>query len=269
MRPEDYDAFTGELMEGLVDDADVLGLVALGSMAARDYQPDEWSDHDFFVITVGGAQERFREDVSWLPRPERIAHWYRETDHGLQVFYEDGHLLEFAVFDLPEVGLAGVNRYRVLLDRGGVEERVSEVAAATASRPVPSDEHEFGKFLGCVLVGAGRARRGESLSGGMFVNDLALRFLVVLLSRVVPAENAGLLDDLDPLRRFDLVHPELGAELVGLTRGETVAAALGLLDVAERELRARRPDLAWHALELVRTRIDPGTTRHPFTSFLG
>jgi hypothetical protein len=26
----------------------VLGLVAVGSMAARDYEPDEWSDHDFF-----------------------------------------------------------------------------------------------------------------------------------------------------------------------------------------------------------------------------
>ena len=258
MRPAEYDAFTQALRAALERDDRVVGLVALGSMAARDYQPDEWSDHDFFVITETGVQEELREDVSWLPHAERIAYWYRETEHGLQVFYDDGHLLEFAVFDLPEIGLAGVNRYRVLLDEGGVEERVSEVAAATAVRPVPSDEHEFGKFLGCVLVGAGRAQRGESLSGGMFVKDLALRFLVVLLSRAVPAENAGLLDDLDPFRRFDLVHPELGAELVELTRLETVAAALGLLGVAERELRHRRPELAWRALEIVRGRIGPG-----------
>ena len=259
MRPAEYDAFTQALRAGLELDERVVGLVALGSMAARDYQPDEWSDHDFFVITETGGQEALREDVSWLPSADRIAHWYRETEHGLQVFYEDGHLLEFAVFDLPEIGLAGVNRYRVLLDKGGVEERVSEVAAATAARVVRSDEHEFGKFLGCILVGAGRKRRAESLSGGMFVKDLALRFLVVLLARAVPAENAGLLDDLDPLRRFDLVHPELGAELVELTRCETVAAALGLLAVAERELRPRRPELAWHALGIVRNRIDPGS----------
>ncbi|HET7450137.1 MAG TPA: hypothetical protein VFJ78_06030 [Gaiellaceae bacterium] len=262
MRPAEYDAFTQALRAGLELDDRVVGLVAVGSMAARDYQPDEWSDHDFFVITATGVQEELREEVSWLPHAERIAHWHRETEHGLQVFYEDGHLLEFAVFDLPEIGLAGVNRYRVLLDRGGVEARVREVAAATAARRLPSDEHEFGKFLGCVLVGAGRDRRGESLSGGMFVKDLALRFLVVLLGRAIPAANAGLLDDLDPLRRFDLVHPELAAELVELTRRETVDAASGLLALAERELRHRRPDLAWHALEIVRARIGAGTDRH-------
>lgn len=254
MLAAEYHEFTDALVATLSSDERVTGLVALGSMAARDYQPDEWSDHDFFVITPTGVQEELRQDVSWLPRSDRIAYWYRETDHGLQVFYDDGHLLEFAVFDLEEIGLAGVNRYRVLLDRGGVEERMAEVAATTAARVRASDEHEFGKLLGCVLVGAGRARRGEELSGGMFVKDLGLRFLVVLLARLVPAENAALLDDLDPFRRFDFVHPELAAELVALTRLETVSAARGLLDVAERELRPRRPDLPWHAFEVVRAR---------------
>ena len=264
MRPGDYEAFTNELARSLGGDERVVGLVALGSMAARDYQPDEWSDHDFFVVTSSGAQEEMRRDVSWLPRAERIAYWYRETEHGLQVFYEDGHLLEFAVFDLPEVGLASVNRYRVLLDRGGVAARMAEVAAETAARKRPSDAHEFGKLLGSVLVGAGRARRGEELSGGMFVKDLALGRLAVLLARVLPAERAGLLDDLDPLRRFEAVYPALGAELVELTRLETVAAAHGLLWVAERELRPRRPDLPWHALDVVRRRIDRGTNRSAF-----
>ena len=255
MLAAEYQEFTDALVASLSSDERVSGLVALGSMAARDYQPDEWSDHDFFVITPTGLQEELRRDVSWLPRFEQIAYWYRETEHGLQVFYEDGHLLELAVFDLQEIGLAGVNRYRVLLDRGGVEERMADVAAATAARVPASDEHEFGKLLGCALVGAGRARRGEELSGGMFVKDLALRFLVVLLARTIPAERSALLDDLDPFRRFDLVHPELGAELVALTRLETVDAARGLLAIAERELRPRRPDLPWHALEVVRRRI--------------
>ena len=31
-------------------------------------------------------------------------------------------MIEFAVFDIAEIAIAGVNRYRVLLDRGGVEE---------------------------------------------------------------------------------------------------------------------------------------------------
>src|SRR4051812_48367660 len=98
-------------------------------MADRDYAPDDWSDHGFFVISSAGEQERLRGDLSWLPRHDGVALAFRETEHGLNVIYDDGHLLEFAVFDLDELGLAGINRYRVLLDRGGVEERVREVAA--------------------------------------------------------------------------------------------------------------------------------------------
>jgi hypothetical protein len=250
--PDEYRRFSERLRERVAADERALGLVAVGSMAALDYQPDEWSDHDFFVVTAPGAQEELRVDTSWLPDTDRIVFWHRETDHGLQVFYDDGHLLEFAVFDLDELALAGVNRYRVLLDRGGVEERMAAVRAQSQERPRPDDTHQFGKFLACLQVGAGRARRGEELSGAMFVKDLAVRFLVVLLTRAVPAENASLLDDLDPLRRFDFVHPQLAGELVDLGRQDTVAAALGLLDVAERELRPRRPDLPWQLADVIR-----------------
>ena len=256
-----YNGFTERLRVGLTADDRVLGLIAVGSMAAVDYEPDEWSDHDFFVVTAPGGQEELRADVSWLPDAHRIVFWHRETDHGLQVFYDDGHLLEFAVFDLDELGLAGVNRYRVLLDRGGVEARMAAVRAQTRERPRHDDTHQFGKFLACLQVGAGRARRGEELSAAMFVKDLGLRFLVVLITRAVPAEDASLLDDLDPLRRFDFVHPELARELVGLCRCETVAAALGLLDVAERELGPRRPELPWHLAAVIRRRLAGGPTR--------
>ena len=256
MRADRYHAFTAELRERLAGDERVTGLVAVGSMAALDYQPDEWSDHDFFVITASGDQEALRTDLAWLPHAERILHWYRETDHGLQVVYDDGHLLEFAVFDLDELGLAGANRYRVLLDRDGVENRMAEVAATTAARPRHDDTHVFAKFVNCLQVGVGRAARGEQLSGGMFVKDLALRFLVVLLARAIPAKQASLLDDLDPFRRFDFVHPALGAELVSVLREDVPVAALGLLDVAERELRPRRPELPWALAEVVRRRIE-------------
>src|SRR3954451_8401798 len=110
VQPDDYRAFTEELRTRLTDDERVIGLVALGSMADRDYSPDEWSDHDFFVITEPGGQEALRVDLDWLPRREEVALAMRETEHGLLVLYEDGHMLEFAVFDLDEIALAGVNR---------------------------------------------------------------------------------------------------------------------------------------------------------------
>ncbi|MCI0417100.1 hypothetical protein L0222_30385 [bacterium] len=45
------------MKQQLTAEESVLGLVALGSMAAQDYVPDQWSDHDFFVIVRSGHQE--------------------------------------------------------------------------------------------------------------------------------------------------------------------------------------------------------------------
>jgi hypothetical protein len=250
--PDAYTAFTDELVRRAAARPEVVGLVALGSMAARDYGPDEWSDHDFFLVTEPGGQEAFRSDLSWLPSLDRVVLAFRETAHGLKVVYDDGHLLEFAVFDIEEIGVASVNRYRVLLDRGGVGERMAEVAARPRERQ--SDEYLFGMVVTGALVGAGRARRGEVLSGASFVVG-AVRPLAALLARAAPSPEAALLDDLDPLRRFERVHPRLGSELAAaLERSPADAAAL-LLDVADAELRAPLPDLPWAALDAVRARL--------------
>jgi hypothetical protein len=216
-------------------------------MAAVDYDPDRWSDHDFFLIVPAGRQEELRDDLSWLPRGDEIELAFRETAHGLKVVYADGHLAEFAVFDLEELGVAGVNRYRVLLDRGGVEERVREVAARRPQRQ--SDDYLFGMFVTGVQVGAGRVARGERLSGAFFLVSAA-RHLCALLADALPAERRSLLDDLDPLRRFELVYPELGAEIEAALRDPAT-----LLLIAERELQPVRPELPWQALEAVRARV--------------
>src|SRR5207237_5609069 len=113
-----YDRFSERLHQRLAADERVLGLVALGSMSGEP-APDEWSDHDFFVITRAGEQERMRTDLSWLADAGQIVLSYRETAHGVKVLYRNAHLLEFAVFDLEELSLARVNRYRTLLDRSG------------------------------------------------------------------------------------------------------------------------------------------------------
>src|SRR3954449_2304508 len=103
MDAQAYEQFTRRLLDNLTADERVLGLVALGSMAARDYIPDAWSDHDFFMITKPRDQESFRTDLSWLPDAEQVAFYFRETAHGLKAIYADGHLIEFAVFDLAEL----------------------------------------------------------------------------------------------------------------------------------------------------------------------
>jgi hypothetical protein len=252
VHPDDYRAFTNELAQRLRDDARAIGLVAVGSMADRDYGPDEWSDHDFFVITPPDGQEELRNDLSWLPSPDRLALSFRETEHGVTAIYEDGHLLEFAVFDLEELALAGVNRYRVLLDRGGVEERVEQVAASP--RPPRDDVFLFGKTVTAVLVAWGRGRRGETLSAS-FLLTWATTYLNRLLIGTLDAAGGSILDGLDSLRRFERVYPELGAELATIVRLDPVDGGPALLDVLERELRPLRPDLPWPAVDAVRVRM--------------
>jgi hypothetical protein len=236
-----YTAMTGELCDRLVSDERVVGLVALGSMAERDYEPDRWSDHDFFVIVHEPWAEAMRRDVGWLPRPEQITLALRETAHGSKVVYDDGHLVEFAVFTLAEVGLAKVSRYRVLIDRGGVEEAVAAISGEMQPRHVVELRYELGMLATNVLVGVGRHRRGEQLSAHQFVAGHALGHLLRALT-AMPSPDVGLLDGLDPRRRFERVHPAIGAELGALLTRPLPELALGLLAVARRELGDRSPD---------------------------
>jgi hypothetical protein len=203
------------------------------------------------------VQEAFRADLSWLPDPERVVFSYRETAHGVQALYDDGHLVEFAVFDLVELAVARVNRYRVLLDRADIERRLAELAATTAKA---SEERAdagwlIGQFLTGLLVAVGRFARGERASARALVVSQAARPLLVLLARHVPSERRGVLDDLDPFRRFELAYPDLGRELDVLLRLETPAAALGLLDLARRELEGRMPGFPSRAAEIVCRRV--------------
>ncbi|HYO24292.1 MAG TPA: hypothetical protein VEQ85_05020 [Lacipirellulaceae bacterium] len=258
MTPEEYDTFTRELQGRLAADARVLGLVALGSMAARDYRPDRWSDHDFFVVVAPGTQEAMRADLAWLPGRERIVLSFRETAHGHKVLYDDGHLLEFALFDLEELSLAHVNRYRVLLDRAGIEARLRQMAAASArhGHGVASDEALIGQFLANLLVGIGRYRRGEQLSAAQFVKTFALRHLLILFTRHLPAPQHALLDNLDPFRRFERVFPSLGAELNTILGQELPLAANALLALAQRELEGRLPAYPKAAAAVIKRQLD-------------
>lgn len=254
MHPEAYASFTRELSSRLAADPRVVGLVALGSMAGGSPGPDAFSDHDFFVVTAPGEQEAFRTGLSWLPPRGAIALAHRETAHGLKVVYDDGHLLELAVFDLAELSVARVNRYAVLLDRGGVAERMAEVA--TRREPPRDDAWLAGQLLGNLLVGGGRARRGELLSARLFVGAHAASCLLLLLARHVPSDGPRLLDDLDPFRRFERVYPELGRELGRALSRPPLEAALALLGLAERELASRVPEWPAAGASAVRRRLE-------------
>lgn len=257
MNPQDYSSFTERLTASVSARPSAVGLVALGSMARADYQPDRWSDHDFFLVVKSGEQEAFRTDLSWLPDFERIVLSYRETAHGLKVLFDNAHLLEFAVFDADELAITRVNRYRVLLDRERIAERMESVRVATLASIGHSatDNVHLGQIATILLVGAGRYRRGECLSGHHFVRISTLYHLIPMVVRHYPAERGALLDNLDPFRRFDIVYPEFGAELARLLPLPVPEAALGLLAMAERLLAPKVEDFPHEAFSAVRAAI--------------
>ncbi len=241
MTPTDYQRFTAELLRRLEAEPEVVGLVALGSMSGEPPLADAFSDHDFFVVTRAGAQERFRAGRWWLPAPERIAFSFRETAHGLKVLWDDGHLAEYAVFDCEELRLARVNRLSVLLDRGGVAERMAEVRASTAGSVAASsadDDWHLGQLLAALLVGAGRFRRGERLAARRSILG-AVEHLAVLMARHLLPRPDARLDELDPLRRMEVAYPAAARVLSNALALEPPDAALALLDLARRELAGR------------------------------
>ncbi len=268
MDSANYADFSRRLLAAAAADCKVIGLVALGSMARQDYEPDRFSDHDFFLVTVPGVQQSFRDDLAWLPDASAIALAFQETAHGLKVLYRSGHLLEFAVFDLDELRLARVNRYLVLLDRADVAARLADLAArttATARAEAPGDRVLFGQFLCHLAIGAGRYARGERASGRHVVFAYAQQELLQLIARRVAAQESHLLDNLDPWRRFERVYPELGDRLSRAAALPAPAAARLLLGIAEDTLLPQLHDLDAPAMALAlaatRRAVDQSTDR--------
>jgi hypothetical protein len=249
-----YARFTQQLVDTLSADERVHGLVACGSMAGTHQQPDQWSDHDFLIVAEAGSEEIFRVSTDWLPAHKPIVLHFRETSHGCKVLYEDGHLLEYAIFDAKDFAVVRLNAYRVLIDRHGFGALVERNVAATDRAVVdekPSLEHLYGQLLTHLLVGVTRYARGEKLSGHRFVKEFAIQDLLRLVQLTVPLEGEAVLDNLDQFRRFERAYPTLAVEIGAAQAREVPAAAVALLDFAEAHL----PALNAEAARVVRARI--------------
>ncbi|MFM6962769.1 MAG: hypothetical protein ACKOWJ_00660 [Micrococcales bacterium] len=240
MKIEEFLEFETRLTDNLTQLADVIGLVFVGSAAAH-FRLDEWSDHDFFVVTVEGAGEALRQDLSWLPDADQIALSPRETDHGLKVVYKSGHVLEFAVFNDSELELAGANDYLVTVDKSGtIHARMAAIAAksAVASEKarleIFDSKAQYELFLCQLLIGVGRARRGELAIAGEHVRSWAVGTLIHLVRhwRVVAEGTEKLTDNLAPLRRFEVQFPVFGAQIAEAQACLVEDCAKALLSIA-------------------------------------
>ena len=260
MDGEQYVRYTQHLVSQAWQDPDIVGLVALGSTARRTHAPDEWSDHDVWVVTRDGrAADRLREDPSWLPEPHRIVAHLVETRHGRSVIYDDGHLIEVAVFADDELEVTRANDYRVLYDAGGIEGRLAAIAARTADEMNQGDvpgSVASGRFVTQLIIGLGRCGRGELLSGNAMIRGHALASLLEAVAATLPPARPGLLDTLDPHRRFESAYPDLADRLTQALRLSEVGAAQAMLDIAGESLAGAPSALAPATVAVVQRTID-------------
>lgn len=213
--------FEEQLTANLTAHPDALGLVFVGS-AADHSRFDEWSDHDFFVFTNEDSAETLRQDLSWLPNASEIVIRPRETAHGLKVVYRDGHVLEFAVFKNSELEIVSANAFLVTLDKtGDIQTRMQAMADKTAAESQKSNVVEFDAareyelFLCQLVIGVGRARRGEVLIAGQHVRSWAINNLLGLIrhwQHPVRGTEAKT-DNLNRFRRFELQYPTIAARV--------------------------------------------------------
>jgi hypothetical protein len=212
---------------------DVLGLVFLGSSAIHS-RVDQYSDQDFFLIVSPGSGEAFRNNLEWLPEHQSIVLAPRETAHGLKVLYESGLVLEFAVFEDQELELSAANDYLVALDKSDIEERM----AIIANRSVPAEVNptvELELFLSLIVLGVGRARRGETIAADQHIKSYAVERLLKVIRALSPI-SGGRHDSLNAFRRFELDYPALGAHIAMHMLQPAEVCAKGLLHLAKTEL---------------------------------
>ena len=252
MEQTDYESFLAELTSTLGGDPLVLGLITLGSTADASGR-DRWSDHDFWVITAPGAQSRYLDTVSWLPRAADILMIVRHGPSRRDVLYESRHKAEYAVFDAEEALSGKIERFSVLIDRGdigGLAEsirlRTHDERSAGLARPDKLENL-------CLLLWTASERweRGERLSAQRYV-QFAIDSFLDLLAAHDALSRPRAADGLEPRRRLEQIEPELGRALGRIGSLAPAEAGGALIDLARKELAARTPELAWGKAGVVR-----------------
>jgi hypothetical protein len=248
-----FEIYTERLRATLESARQVVGLVALGTTVDSIFR-DDWSDHDFWVITEAGAQDSFLKDLSWLPDAQNIAITVCHGKRYRTVVYCNRHKVEFAVLDVNEAGEGKAQRYGILIDRGQIAELMESVHQATLKQAHTDQARPDALQNLCVLLWSACERycRGELLSARQYLDGFAVNQLLTLVSRSDSESVEEGKDALDPRRRLELRSPVLATEVLSILRNPVPQAAFQLLEIVERELKPKAPTLAWDEVTMVR-----------------
>jgi len=256
-----FDARSEQLRAAVDGHPRLTGLVLLGS-AAEEARPrrDEWSDHDFFAIIADGSGALLRPDLSWLPGQASLAATAREGEIGFVALYDDGHVFEFALAELGELDSAVAEEATVVSDADG---RLTALVDAARTRAQTRGRHDAAGEATLVfvklLIGVGRAHRGEVLAAGEFVRTWAVQCLVRAV-RARAAEAAGVAagdaaPPIDPVRRFERDHPVVAGRIAHALERPVADAARELYDIARQTLEPGWEQFPTRAADAVALRL--------------
>lgn len=253
MLPEQYETYTQLLVDLAQADTRILSLIVLGSTAATHHQPDQWSDHDFWLVVADGTQAQFHDDLTWLPQHHRMVLAFRETQHGWKVIFENGHVLEYAIFSREELNVARFHHYKILIDKADVTKQLEALKTTfvvDTANPNKIAQH----ILSLIVIGMGRYHRGEQLSGMLFIKHHVVEQLTALIQATVPPQQPRLVDDLSPGRRIEFTHPQYTEHLHRLITLPVPEAAQTIVDIVV-SLKDEIPDFPSSAIKMVQTVI--------------
>ena len=236
---DDFERLSAALTAAVREHPALVGLALLGS-GSHDAasRRDEWSDHDFFAIAGPGAAAVARRDLAWLPQQENLVLTAREGEIGFVAVYDDGHVLEFAVAEPAELAGALAEEATVTVDDGvgSVARLIAESQARAAGLPATDALNDTRLVLVKLLIGTGRLRRGETINGGQFIRQWAVKHLVLALRArtelVEGAEPAGI----EPTRRLEVALPEIAADIEAAISQPAERASQSLFELTRRVL---------------------------------
>jgi hypothetical protein len=255
----DFETYTDLLREAAQRVSGVRSLVLLGSASEEARaRRDEWSDHDFYAVLEPGAQDEVRRRLDLLPLREHVVLVAAEGTLGFTVLWDDGHLFEFGIGTLEELGAVGVDSAQVLHDpHGDGATLVHDARLRRAEAVPPRAEDAVGLALVKLLIGYGRARRGEVLSASAFVRGHAVPHLcaAVRLRRAAVVAATDQSDPFDPLRRFEHDHPAIASAVAEAMMLPVDEAARALVRLLRTELEPTWPEFPTAAADVVERRL--------------
>ena len=257
-RAERFDQRSEALADAVRAHDGIVGLALLGSASqAGRARRDEWSDHDFFAITAPGVGAQLRPDLTWLPEQDRLVLTAREGEIGFAAVYDDGHVFEFAFSDAVELAGAVANEASVVVDdeTGTTAELIERARARAAASDRFDPINDARLVLVKLLIGVGRARRGERLNGNGFVRQWAPQLVVRAIRGRFTESSTTLRDAIDPVRRFERDFPEWGGRLADVLDRPLEEAARGQFDLLREVLEPGWPDFPTAAADAVARRL--------------